>query len=118
MTATGRSLDKLLLGHGSARAEQWQARRSTGQRQDAMVDPSTGQIAEGLPPGVILTVPASAWATDARDDAVLGELADVDGAQVLPAPIGVVNEAWSRASGGECHVQRIGRELGAQMIGE
>jgi hypothetical protein len=44
MTAMGRGLDKLLLGHGSADAGWWQVRiRSTGQRKDATVDPSTGQ---------------------------------------------------------------------------
>jgi hypothetical protein len=84
MTAMGRGLDKLLLGHGSADARWWQARaRSTGQRKDAMVDPSTGQIAESLPPGPILTIPARSWSSDALACLVSRQQLAVSGAGVL-----------------------------------
>src|SRR5215208_703760 len=56
-------------------------------------------------------IPARAWSTDARDDAVSGELADVGGAEVLTTAIRVVDEAWPRPSGCQRHLQRIGGQF-------
>jgi hypothetical protein len=71
-------------GDGSAVAGWWQAYvRSTGQRKDAMVDPSTGQIGQSLPPEVILTVPTRTWPTDALVCVVSRQQLPVGGAGVL-----------------------------------
>jgi hypothetical protein len=119
MTAMGRGLDKLLLGHGSADAEWWQVRiRSTGQRKDAMVDPSTGQIGESLPPAVILTIPAGPWPPNTLSETVLIKDVGIGGAGVLTVAIGMMDEAWQRSSARQRQLQRRGGKVSPQMIGD
>jgi len=61
---------------------------------------------------------AGARATNARADPVRSQLTDVRGAQILPTAIGVVNQTGSWSSTSQRHLQRVGCELGAQVIGE
>ena len=69
-----------------------------------MVDPNTGQIAEGLPPSAILTVPTRPWSADALPGVIAVQDFAVRRAGVLTPAVRMTDEACRRSSAGQCHV--------------
>src|SRR5258708_12257924 len=63
-------------------------------------------------------IEAGSWLASAGAGTVLSEDTDVRGAQILPAAVRMVNEANAWSSTDQCHLQRVGGQFGAQVIGE